>query len=663
MGVFTEKVRHGEIIGPRKRTFTEAGWKQAYEEFSSGDEADTALYISGKHIHTKLAAIRKVISESSLSCLSTETRIKALVSFANHQYEALELQMSKLAANVANAGGEFHVRDVATSQVKLADGVSYNADAALGSILDGIAIPTKVALNGQPQVREDGFGDVNWNDVCLEINLGALYDQTENLWEDCVWNTYILHGTNKHLLAFPMDINAKRGTHAAAARRVALSIESTSYAIRAFEQAGGHGFISRIKEVQAVVTRGNQQHIVVAANKLDTNSQSMLFALRTMACPQYYDSILKEQQPLLAGATLSELFDAWMVVSEAAKCLWKATSPARRSELPTDPNAVSNMCEYVPFFTTEALVAAVHEAAEIPISKAQTIIKFLTFQGKDKQEFWTQPLVSTGDRSKLYPVFGAVAAPPNLRFALERWMAQLKVRLDKRGTPFEDYLRASLVKAARTSPILSQVAKVVPHDYTFTCVDKSFGQIDALFCIGSQVFAVEAKCILEPTESTSIGTHRVTIEGAVKQAKTRVALIEGHREEFIAEMKKFGWRLPSEFRVNPLVAVSTVAHVGVPCDGVPVVDELVLGKFFAGGYEDAGLDTDDFSVIHRTFHPFYANASEAEASATLYFEKPPQLQQYSELLQLRKVPMYAVSENDWGGVMIDFEQCSRVTAA
>lgn len=659
MGDFAEKVRHGQITGPRKRTFTEAGWERAYEQFSSGDITDDLLYASGKHIHTKLSAIRKVIRESSLSSLSTETRIKALISFANHQYEALELQLSKLAANVANASGEFHVRDVATSQVKLADGVSYNADAALGSILDGIVIPIKVALNnGQTQVGNDGFGDVNWNDVWLEVNLGALYDQTENLWEDCVWNTYILHGSNKKLCAIPMDINAKRGTHAAAARRVALSIESTSYTVRAFEQGGRHGFIPRIKEVQAVITRGNQQHIVVAPNTLGTNSQSMLFALRAMSCPQYYDSILKEQQPLLGGATLSELFDAWMVVSQAAKCLWEATSPARRSELPADPNAVSNMSEYVQFFTAEALVEAVHEAAGIPVTKAQIIIEFLTFQGKDKQEFWTQPLVSTGDRSRLYPIFGAVAVPPNLRFTLERWMAQLKVKLDERGTPFEEYLRQSLVKAVRTSPILSQISKVVPGDYTFRCMDKSFGQMDALFYIGSQVFVVEAKCILEPTESTSIGTHRAAIEGAVEQAKIRVALIEGHREEFIADMKKFGWCLPPEFRVNPLVAVSTVAHVGVSWDGVPVVDELVLAKFFEGGYEDVGLDTDNFSVMHSAFHPFYANASEAEAIAALYFEKPPQLQQYGELLQLRKLPIYPVSEDDWGGMMIDFEQCS-----
>ncbi len=656
MGTFSEKVKRGNVIGPRKHTFTLEGWKKAYEEFSSDDTADTALYISGKHIHAKLAAIRKATDQSSLSRLSTETRVKAFVSAANHQFEALELQMKARAADVVNAdnSGEFHIRDMATMQVKLADGVSSNVDSALSSMLDGIGIPVKVALKGKPTVAEDSLDDVNWKDVLLEINLGLLYSQAESLWEDCVWNTYLLGGKDGNMLAIPMDIDAKRGIHAAATRKFALGIESTCYAIQTFKLAKTQGLTSRIREVQSVVTEGSHQRIKLGRDKLDLNSQSMLFAMRMMACPPYYDLLLDEAQPMLAGATLSQLFDGWMVVSHAARHLWEARSRGRRSEPPTDPNAVSDMWEYVQFFAKDALVAAVHAAAVIPVVRAQAIIEFLTFRGKEKQEFWMQPLVSTGDPSKLYPIFGAIAVAPNMRFVLERWMAQLKVKLDERGPPFEKYLRASLVKAVETSSILSQAAKVVPRDYTFKCADKSFGQIDALFCVGSRVFVVEAKCILEPTESTSIGTHRAAIKHAVEQAKARVKLINEHREEFITDTKQFGWHLGSEFCVYPLVAVSTVAHVGVSWDGVPVVDKLVLSKFFAGGYEDVGLDG-DFSVVQRTYRPFYTNAAEAEASAALYFEQPPQLKQYSERLQLREVPMYAVLEDDWGGLMIDFE--------
>lgn len=658
MSKFSEKVRHGNVVGPRKRTFTLDGWKKAYEQLSSGDEIDTALYVSGKYIHAKLAAIRNAADQSSLSRLSTETRIKAFVAVANHQFEAIELQMMDRAADLASTDGkaELHFMELASTQVKLADGVSYNVDAVLGSMLDGIAIPVKFALAGKPNLVDDSFDDVNWNDVLLETNLGALYDQAENIWEDCVWNTYMLADVNGKMVAIPMDVDAKRGSHAAAARKIGLTIESTSYAIQAVKLMGARGLSSRIKEVQLVVTEDNQQRIELGRDELDPHGQTMIFALRTMACPPYYESLLDEAQPLLAGATLSQLLDVWMVVSQAARRLWEATSSERRPELPPPSNAVSDMSEYVPFFTKDVLVAAAHEATSIPVAGVQVIIEFLTFRGREKQEFWTQPLVSTGDPSKLYPIFGAVATPPNLRFMLERWMAQLNVKFDERGPAFEEYLRSNLVKAVETSSMLSQVAKVIPRDYTFRCADGSFGQIDTIFCVGSCVFVVEAKCILEPTESTSIGTHRSAIEHAVEQAKVRVKLIEEHREEFIADMKQFGWHLAPEFRVYPLVAVSTVAHVGVSWDGVPVVDELVLERFFAGGYEDVGLDTNDFSVALRIHRPFYANAAEAEAGAPLYFEQPPQLQQYSKALQLRSVPMYSVSADDWYGFMFDFEQ-------
>jgi len=656
VGDFSEKVRHGNVDGPRKRSFTLDGWRKAYEEFSSGDKTDSDLYVSGQHIHAKLAAIRKAAEGLSLSRLSTKTRIQALVAFANHQFEAVELRMQDHAAAKADGGGEVHLLDIATTQVQLADGASYNVDAVLASALDGIAIPVKVALMGKPTVTDDSLDDVNWHDIQLEINLGVLYDQAENIWEDCVWNTYALVGTRDKMVAIPKNVDAKRGTQTAVARKLALAIESTSASIRAFRLGESRGLSSRIKEVRSVVTEGNQQRIELGRNDMDRHSAATLFALRIMACPPYYESLLDEPQPLLAGATLSQLFDGWMVVSHAARRLWEATSLAHRPESSEGPRAASVMREYIPFFTKEALVAAVNEAAGIPVARAQAIIDFLTFRGREKQEFWTQPLVPTGDPSKLYPVFGAVATPPSLRFVLERWMAQLKVRLDERGPAFEEYLRTSLIEAVKTSPVLSQSAKVVPRDYTFKCIDGAFAQVDALFCVGSSVFVVEAKCILEPTESTSIGTHRSAIEHAVQQARARATLIEEHRDEFIADMKPFGWDLPPEFRVYPLVAVSTVAHVGVSWDGVPVVDELVLDRFFAGGYEYAALDTSDLSIVRTIRRPFYANAAEAEAGAALYFEQPPQLQQYSEALQPRTIPMYAVSDDDWGGLMVDFEQ-------
>ncbi|MDE1190885.1 MAG: hypothetical protein PW786_01905 [Arachidicoccus sp.] len=115
------------------------------------------------------------------------------------------------------------------------------------------------------------------------------------------------------------------------------------------------------------------------------------------------------------------------------------------------------------------------------------------------------------------------------------------------------------------------------------------------------------------------------VEKGAEQARKRVALIESHRDEFIQTMRSFGWRLPAAFSVHPLIALSTPAHVGVACDGVSVVDEFILGRFFTGHYERIGLDVRDLPASKRVVIPFYATADEAEANASAYSAQPPQL--------------------------------------
>lgn len=658
MGEFSQKVRHGDVIGPRKRTFTLEGWKNNYETSSQIDEMDTTLYDAGKLIHAKLSAIRGVVEQSPLSSLSRETRIKAFVAATNHQFEAVQIKMRRHTIDVARdrGDGEVHVLDFANARTTLADGVSYNLANVLGTVIEGHTIPIKVALTAPANLVHDDFDAVNWRAVITEVNLGFLYKQTEDLWEDCVWNKYALLPSDNGVIATPTDPDAKQGFLAAQARKTTLDFESMIYTAQAFAVLKKNQLAPRIKEVHSVINEHDAQRIVLGRNEMDPHRQIMLYAMQTIARPPYYDSLLEDPQAVLAGASLSKLLDGWMVLSQASARLWDQTAPARERQDSEGSNTLSDMREYLPHFKEEALVAAMQNAAELSQKEAQAILKFLTFRGKDKQELWTQPLVPAGDQANLYPIFGVLVIPPSAHFLLERWMVQLNVRLDKRGHAFEQYLRSSLVRAAADSPMLSSVAKVVSQDYTFNCSDGSFGQFDALFCIGSCVFAVEAKCILEPVEPTSIGTHRTAIEGAAEQAKTRVKLIEDHRAEFIADVKQFGWSLPPDFCVYPLIAVSTVAHVGVLCRDVPVVDKHILDRFFAGGYEDGWIGGSDFSVLKRSFRSFYSNAADAESEAPVYFDEPPQLRRFNDGWEPKMANLTQVSPTDWRGILIYYEQ-------
>jgi hypothetical protein len=99
MGNFFDKVRNGEVAGPRKREFTLESWRSAFETDGSSDKVDEALYTAGIHIYTKLDAIRRVLAASSTTSLSNETRRLALVALANREFHTIErLMLEQLAA-------------------------------------------------------------------------------------------------------------------------------------------------------------------------------------------------------------------------------------------------------------------------------------------------------------------------------------------------------------------------------------------------------------------------------------------------------------------------------------------------------------------------------------------------------------------------------------
>ncbi|WP_447774108.1 hypothetical protein [Variovorax boronicumulans] len=655
MGEFFEKVKRGGVFGPRRQEFTLANWKAASEKYGLQDRTEEFLYGAGLLMHSKFGAIRKALKQSSLSRLSTETRVKALLAAVNHQLGTLELQVKTIEMKNLDSGPrERDILDLANTQVKLVDGQQWTIDVVLSNLLDGVLLPLSAALKRPYVQANDSFADVQWNHVRDEINLGILYGQAEGLWEDCLWNTYVVAMVNSKVLAMPTDLDVKIGLVAASARKLSLGVEAMFRAkeLLRLEQAGGHA--PRILEVKDITNKDSRQRIELDSHELDMDSRALLLAVRLLACPPYYDNLVFEPQELLQGLTLSQLFDGWMVASRAARVLYEKTAQAYQSEEVADLDAPSDMREFVPFFTRDALVTALHQAAGLTVSQAEVVIEFLTFRAAKGQVLWAQPLVCAGDLQKLYPVFGALATPPSPRFILETWMAQLKIKLERRGPAFEEYLRCSLVEAAAESPTLGAISKVVAVDWTFHCAGGS-GQVDALFCIGSQVFVLEAKCILEPVDANSIGTLRAAIEYAVQQARHRVTLIENHRSHFTKEMKQFGWDLPDNFKVHPLVAVSTVAHVGLPFEDVAVVDEHVLRGFFQGGYDVVGLDQ-EMSIVDETRHAYYSDAVEAQACAAEYFAHPPQLQKYADALQPRLVPVYAVAEGDWQGEIVDLEQ-------
>jgi hypothetical protein len=521
-------------------------------------------------------------------------------------------------------------------------------------LVDGIEIPVRVTLQGGPDLAGNpNMNKVGWTDIAVELNLGILYHLVEDLWGDCLWNGYKPVDAGRTKAFLPQDLDLNRGYSIGLSRRLSLAMTFAAMGSRFQRGLFALGVLPNVREVRAIERVGKRQVIKVSKTGETTEALDELMVMRSYASEPYYVELLAEPLPLLGGLTLSTVLDAWIVISRAALVLVEAVGQKHAAEVSLDRATHTWLPNYAPTLHVGALVDALSAAAGIKPVDGKRLVEFFTFKGAPGQEIWAQPLVPVGPAT-VSPVFGAVVSP-NLRRLVDVWMRQVGVDLSSRGPAFEAHIRATVAETIVQSKVLAGYAASVKDDYTFRPSKGREEQIDLLFVIGATVFLAEAKCILEPTEAKAVAMHRKTVEGAAEQAKRKAQALEANRDEFVVDMKRFDIDLANDFRVVPLVVVSTSTHVGVVAKDVAVTDELVLGRFLDGEIEDVGVQGPDFSVVKRLKTVFYSDAADAQAKAANYFASPPQLQRYLNGLRGRVVPVHPIGEGDWEGVVLTLE--------
>jgi hypothetical protein len=417
-------------------------------------------------------------------------------------------------------------------------------------------------------------------------------------------------------------------------------------------EALARGLRLRVREICGIERRGKHQIIKVSRHGESTEIIKEISILRGLATEPYYGELLEERLESLQGLTLSALIDAWTVLSCAARVLVQSIGEKHARNLGGD-RAHALLAECAPTLQVEALVDALAAAAGITRLEGRRVVEFFTFRGQPGQEIWAQPLVPVG-LNTVAPVFAAIVAP-NLRRLIDVWMRQAGIDLGRRGAAFEAHVRQLVVEAIERSELLSPVAACINDDYMFRPPDGRDEQIDLVFSIGNTVFVAEVKCILEPTDAKGIAMHRRTVTGAAEQVLRKAKTLEDHRGAFVADVKRLGMDLTEDFKIVPLVIVSTSTHVGILAEMVPVIDEFILGRFLDGELEDIAYQPKSPSSSKRYKTMFYSNAAEAEERAKAYFASPPQMKRFIDGTRARVVPIYATTDGDWAGYIVTVE--------
>ncbi|QCW25862.1 hypothetical protein FE772_09505 [Lysobacter enzymogenes] len=654
MGEFTKRVRNGDIAGPLRRAFTTDSWTHAFNNLPTPDAIDYNTHAAGLAIHKKLHAIRSTLKLSSSNEISATTKLRAFVAISNHDFfvmrDKTKLAIEKFQTNREKDSGDIYaLEEMAGVKISLHGGFDWSPNEIVEGLVDGIELPIRVVLQAKPSLAGNPrMNQVQWREVSYELNLGILYRFTEDIWDDCLWNSYRMVEKEQGKMFLPQDIDAHRAYHIGLARRTSLSTAFALMASQYQREALSKGAQLRIREVCGIERRG--KHQVIKISRLGTSTEIIeeIFILRGYATEPYYGELLKERQESLQGLTLSTLIDAWTVLSRTAQLLVQSLNEKHPLNIGKD-KAHTWLPEYAPTLQIGALVEAMTVAIGIKEHEGRRIVDFFTFRGEPGQEIWAQPLVPVGTDT-VTPVFSAIVHP-NLRRLVDVWMRQAGVDLSKRGAAFERHIRELVTETIEKSKLLSPVAKCIQADYTFRPPNSRDEQIDLTFSIGNTVFIAEAKCILEPSDAKGISMHRKTVIGAAKQILRKTKAIEDNRLAFITEMRNLDIELTENFKIVPLIVVSTGTHVGIPALGVPVVDEYILGRFLEGELEDIAYQTNDPSSSKRSKTIFYSNALQAEDRASAYFASPPQMKRFLDGVRGRVVPIYPADKGDWSGHM------------
>jgi hypothetical protein len=530
-------------------------------------------------------------------------------------------------------------------------------------LVDGLQVPLRVILGEDPDLSGNIQHALDWRHATFEMNLGLLYLLTEDIWNDCLWNAYELRieeGVRKFRPTKPRW-QARYAMGRARGRNLAVQFMKQALDAQNQFPPFEKTFRPIVEDVKRIEKVGRRQHLVLTKTEDSSDEHKYLLSLRAYATEEYYEDLLAMRRKELAGLTLADAMNAWTIISRSAALLLGAVKQRHQyAKDDEEDDASSWLPAYAPTLQRDAMIEGFMQGCNVNRAGAIALLEFMTYRGREGQELWAQPLVPVGQQT-LTPVFAA-AQSPNLRRIVDIWLRQLGIDLALRGPAFEKYIRAKVVASIQESPKLAAVSQCLEKSFSFTAPGEQTEEVDVVFRIGRLLFLCELKCILEPTEPKAIAMHRETLTAAAAQITRKAAAANKHKGEIRKALSQAGFLLPEDFEICTLVVTNGATHTGMPMDGVPVVDELIIDKFFAGSLVDASLQDHEGNVLKEAKTIFYADEKTAQEVAQHYFLNPQAMVFLRKGIKVVWYPLHPVTDDDWAGAFAMVECVPKLPA-
>jgi hypothetical protein len=187
---------------------------------------------------------------------------------------------------------------------------------------------------------------------------------------------------------------------------------------------------------------------------------------------------------------------------------------------------------------------------------------------------------------------------------------------------------------------------VCPNSITFSSGGKK-EELDVIIRIGNKILLGEAKCIVYSTDPMDYFNYLKSLKHGIEQIKRKVRFVITNIQDFINIFPDIKIREIKDIEIIPFVITNRSLGAGFIIEEIPIVDQLILNKYFDDGrWEKFGIiDKEGKKTVGET-ELFYQTEEEAIKNLREYILNPPQINFYKKFLKPVRYPVAVRLQED-----------------
>ncbi|MCP1415950.1 hypothetical protein J3D47_000193 [Pseudomonas laurylsulfativorans] len=630
MPSFKDKVRAKTIFGPTDRKFTLALWQAAWKNEKAHSADDQHFFEAGEVFHTIFSAIRTILTslyKDKAPAISQTTHLELLSAISNRDIAILKdihqtgirtgQNIHSVSSKANRYGAEVSLEEIAHGAV---DGVELAILESIKSMKKNLLIPP-----GKTPISVLEFAG-------MEADLSQLYGVYDQYWKALLWGDYefVVRDTVHNVYEIRQLSTDREVSYEL------TSLRKSRLAMQSIMLHNNPNIVKLYNNDAHIVPEGSGKRKSFKISALKHASDEIRFfnsKIKTeilFLTDDFPSSLIESQLP--AGFSIMEALDIFRLLILLSKQF--------QNKYPAD-NSVYNhkkLAEFSSKASKQDLLLAIIKASGIKYAKAKLILEFIIFNDHTR-DLWSHPILEIS-HDKLIFLTSALSTPVLVR-VVEHWLAELEVELTIKGTHYEEVSLSEI-----NQNLLSN--KFLPHPISalskrLKLKSGAEEEIDLILNLGSVILIGEAKSIVTTDSSISYYRTYSTLQGATDQARRKSLFFSSNIEEIF---DVFGWTYdPSiSYQFLPVVLNSNKIHSGFPINGIPVVDEQILARYFSSNtFPLISVQRDD-KLHHLGWFKLYENYEELQNNISAYLMHPPQLSEGRESLVYKTMKIPQLNE-------------------